>query len=281
MKGILVEPGYRWGRLTVIEPTNERVSRYVVWRCRCDCGHEILLDTRRIQRGTTVDCGCGAQNRSRLRDLRGQRFGKLIALASTDKRGNGGSIMWQCRCDCGREALVPASQLVKGYVKSCGCMSHPPLKDYVGRRFGKLTVLNYEGKAEGQHMWQCRCDCGGMVTVRQTNLQSGKTQSCGCIRGDVIRSILGLVEGTSIRLLEYHQTHLSALNTSGYNGVYQHKRTGEWCAQVTFRGKTINLGRFRDKDDAINARRRADMQIQEYLKQYYDEHPDWECSGDS
>ena len=50
--------GTRVGKLTVIEATGERKSSYTVWKCRCDCGGEICLDTRCLQRGTVRDCGC-------------------------------------------------------------------------------------------------------------------------------------------------------------------------------------------------------------------------------
>ncbi|MBP3210369.1 MAG: hypothetical protein J6M64_10785, partial [Oscillospiraceae bacterium] len=50
-------PGTRIGHLTVLDATDQRKGRYIVWRCKCDCGNEILLDTRALQRGTITDCG--------------------------------------------------------------------------------------------------------------------------------------------------------------------------------------------------------------------------------
>ena len=159
MKMQMIGPGYRLGMLTVEEATPERKGRYVVWRCKCDCGGEVLLDTRKLQRGTQKDCGCRTKIAPGIKDLTGKRFGKLVALEPTEERKRT-SVVWRCRCDCGREALVPASQLHNGFVKSCGCLSHPPIKDYVGRRFGKLTVEAYAEKKDGHHMWKCICDCG-------------------------------------------------------------------------------------------------------------------------
>jgi len=42
-------------------------------------------------------------------DLRGQRFGELVAVRAVDR--NDGAIVWLCRCDCGRVALRCAAQL--------------------------------------------------------------------------------------------------------------------------------------------------------------------------
>ena len=47
-----IQIGYRVGRLTAEEPTGEKKAGYTVWKCRCDCGGEIALDTRCLQRGT-------------------------------------------------------------------------------------------------------------------------------------------------------------------------------------------------------------------------------------
>jgi hypothetical protein len=54
--------------------------------------------------------------------------------------------------------------------------------DYVGRRFGRLTVLRFHGpRPRYQTAWLCRCDCGSEKVVQGSNLQSGTTQSCGCL----------------------------------------------------------------------------------------------------
>ena len=42
--------GYRVGSLSVEEATDQRKNGYTVWKCRCDCGGEVLLDTRCLQR---------------------------------------------------------------------------------------------------------------------------------------------------------------------------------------------------------------------------------------
>ena len=47
-------------------------------------------------------------------------------------------------------------------------------------------------------------------------------------------------------------------NTSGIPGVYWDKRRQKWSAQIAKEGKTIGLGRFVEKEDAIAARRAAE-----------------------
>lgn len=55
--------------------------------------------------------------------------------------------------------------------------------DITGKKFGMWTALYLvdtpEG-ATGRH-WMCRCDCGTMKIVKQANLTSGGSKSCGCL----------------------------------------------------------------------------------------------------
>lgn len=48
--------GKRYGMLVAVAPTDQRKAGYTVWRCRCDCGREILVESRRLKRGTISDC---------------------------------------------------------------------------------------------------------------------------------------------------------------------------------------------------------------------------------
>lgn len=186
-----VKPGFRVGKLTVAEKTEERKNGYNVWLCRCDCGREIRLDTRTLQRGTVRDCGCETTVKPGQKDLTGKRFGKLVCIEPTERRGASGGTVWRCKCDCGKECFAVSTQLAQGYKKSCGCLSHPQIKDYVGKRFGKLVVQDYAGKWEGMHRWRCLCDCGNETIVGQTSLQSGMTKSCGCLGNPPPQDILG------------------------------------------------------------------------------------------
>ncbi len=185
-----IETGYRVGMLTVTAPTDKRRGSYILWNCRCDCGKELLLDTRALQRGAIRDCGCKTKVPPGSTDLTGRRYGRLTVTGPTERRQHG-CVVWHCKCDCGGEAYVSTHQLNSGYTKSCGCLSHPPLKDYVGKRFGQLMVIAYEGKRDGMHRWRCKCDCGNETVVGQTLLQSGKTKSCGCLAHPPAKELLG------------------------------------------------------------------------------------------
>lgn len=273
-----IDVGYRVGLLTVDYPTKEKHSGYTVWHCKCECGGEILLDTRYLQRGTVTDCGCITKVKPGQRDLIGQRFGRLICIAPTEDRVYRGSVVWLCKCDCGNECTAPAKQLLSGYKKSCGCLGHPPLKDLVGKHFGKLTVIAYAGKRAGMHRWKCLCDCGNETIVGQSLLQSGKTKSCGCVQREIYKLNLKLVDGTSVVILESNKSRLLASNTSGHTGVYRNKKNGKWVAQITFKRKTYNLGSYERIEDAIKARQRGEEMHEDFLRWYYEQESQNELS---
>lgn len=50
--------GKRFGRLTALSPTDQRVNGRVVWRCQCDCGNEIDVVSSYLVSGETRSCGC-------------------------------------------------------------------------------------------------------------------------------------------------------------------------------------------------------------------------------
>lgn len=59
--------------------------------------------------------------------------------------------------------------------------------DLTGKRFGRLVVLHEEGRYRTTPTWKCECDCGEINIVLGSNLRSGGTSSCGCLRDEVIR----------------------------------------------------------------------------------------------
>ena len=64
------------------------------------------------------------------------------------------------------------------------------ISDLIGRRFGKLVVIKRDDNknlpsSKSVTMWECKCDCGNVITVCSHHLISGNTKSCGCLRGGV------------------------------------------------------------------------------------------------
>ena len=111
-----------------------------------------------------------------------------LYIDETKPRGQGHNIYWVCQCDCGNLFSTNTSRLneglKKGRMMSCGC--HTSLKNLVGQKFGKLTVIAHDDnwiankENDWKHKWICKCDCGNTISVFASNLTRLHTTSCGC-----------------------------------------------------------------------------------------------------
>lgn len=50
--------GLRFGRLTTLDVAGRTNGRKTLWRCRCDCGAEIVVVSDSLKSGHTKSCGC-------------------------------------------------------------------------------------------------------------------------------------------------------------------------------------------------------------------------------
>lgn len=114
--------GKRIGHLTVLKRLEEKKGSCYLWLCQCDCGNTIKVTTSNLTKNNPVS-SCGCVRPKRMKDITGQRFGKLTALYPTEKR-RAGSVMWICECDCKNMAEVSYNDLKSGNTQSCGCMVH-------------------------------------------------------------------------------------------------------------------------------------------------------------
>lgn len=56
-------------------------------------------------------------------------------------------------------------------------------KDLTGLQFGRLVVISQAEKtADNRIRWACMCNCGNTCIVQGSQLTTGKTKSCGCIK---------------------------------------------------------------------------------------------------
>lgn len=130
---------------------------------------------------------------AKLIDEIGNTYGYLTVIAR-DKNDKDGRARWLCKCKCGNEVTVLGKVLRNGNTKSCGCLQKERTResnmkrggDLVGKRFGKLVVLEEAGfcprNGRQARLWKCQCDCGNICYIQHQYLTCGDTQSCGCIR---------------------------------------------------------------------------------------------------
>jgi hypothetical protein len=61
------------------------------------------------------------------------------------------------------------------------------MENLTGKKFGRLTVIEYSHKQKYNFYWKCKCDCGKECIIRSSNLKSGHTKSCGCFNKEIVR----------------------------------------------------------------------------------------------
>lgn len=55
-------------------------------------------------------------------DITGKRFSRLTAVRPTKRRDAKGSVIWECRCDCGSKVYYSVNYLNRKGARSCGCL---------------------------------------------------------------------------------------------------------------------------------------------------------------
>ena len=113
-------------------------------------------------------------------DETGNKYGRLTVLKKAEQRTSSGSVKWICQCECGNLVEVAGDVLRRGLTVSCGCFQKQKVvKDEIGHKYGKLTVLQRAANRGHRAYWVCQCECGNIVEISGTNLRQGQ-QSCGC-----------------------------------------------------------------------------------------------------
>lgn len=112
----------------------------------------------------------------------GQRYGRIVVLSKELVAGtelHSTSYRIHVKCDCGNERylfLRARTYDNKNYT-SCGCVHFDKCrKDLKRKKFGKLTVGNYNEKTKSL---RCVCECGNEISATSKDLLSGKVVSCG------------------------------------------------------------------------------------------------------
>lgn len=129
------------------------------------------------------------------KDWSGQKVNRLTFVRPTDKK-NGGRVIWELLCDCGKTTFTIPAGVANGHTKSCGCLkSELDLKSWkslVQQKYGMLTFIRHTSERNGAHVvWELLCDCGTTTFSIAPSIIRGNTKSCGCLY-DATRKTCGL-----------------------------------------------------------------------------------------
>lgn len=125
--------GKVFGRVTVLRKSESRKAPCgavrAMWLCQCQCGNQIEISSQGLKTNKCPSCGCFKReqtSKNRLRDLTGQKFGRLTVIKRAESRAE--VTRWLCLCECGKETIVGYPNLANGHTKSCGCYNSELVK---------------------------------------------------------------------------------------------------------------------------------------------------------
>lgn len=213
--------GKRFGRLTVESRDRSDNGRRARWVCSCSCGSKAIVLGESLRSGATSSCGClrrEVTGAARFKDLTGQSFGRLFVL---ERSGSNRTVRsdWVCRCRCGNVVVRTQFDLTNSGEPSCGCYKlerasqlGQAKRKFIepGSKFGRLTVVASAGSRKKETVSECRCECGTMKIVANTDLRAGNVISCGCAWLD--------------------RPGLRPAHINAYQAVQQHKRRARLVA---------------------------------------------------
>ena len=171
-----------FGKLLVLEQTSERKNNSVVWKCKCNCGNIEYFSTKELRNDGIIQChlcGNARQPKKIKQSLIGRRFGRLVVLEETQERKRN-CIVYKCECDCGNIVYAIRPDLLKGDVKSCGCIKRKyKVGDIINNR--EILSLETQKSKKKKAYYKCKCLlCGNIYEVETSSLQ--RTISCGCVK---------------------------------------------------------------------------------------------------
>ena len=172
--------GMQFGEWTVLEHAENRM-----WKCKCSCGNIKNVLDYSLTSGRSTSCRHPKITNKNMIDDENKtlEIGKKYGLYIGKKFGE-----WEvvgditpkykvpCRCSCGKEREVNFYTLRDGRSTGCGhTMNQDRVIDLTNQVFGNLTVIRYIG----DHLWECKCSCGNIVSKHRNNLLDGRATSCG------------------------------------------------------------------------------------------------------
>lgn len=135
----------------------------------------------------------------------GDTYNGVKVIEDLGRNTSYGHRHYLCICPiCGNTFEIEAARI--GITKTCRlCVHQRNVKDIRGERYGRLVVVRYLGRKNKQSIWECKCDCGEIISVTSSHLRQGNTKSCGCFKKEVGLSGGSLRKSASIELGVVHK----------------------------------------------------------------------------
>jgi hypothetical protein len=217
-------------------------------------------------------------------DLTGMKFGRLSVIKQEGRKYN--KIAWLCNCECGNTVIKVTDYQKKNQSCSCGCWNREiaaenrrkearPNEYDLSQEYGIGYLPHGEtflfDKEDFDKIKGTRWSKDGKGYISNHNDKLHRIVT-GCPAGKVVDHINHNKRDNrkcNLRICDTKDNMKNMLrssaNRSGIKGVGFHKASNKWRARITVEYKQIYLGSFETKEEAAEARRKAEEQ---YFKEF-------------
>lgn len=215
------EIGNRYGKLTVIDYANS-INKRAVWKCKCDCGNICEVKGKYLRNGDTTSCGCFSKERTKQMGLNNKKPNKIII----------------------------EDNLVKVFFHNTDNFFICDLQD--------LELVKNGTWFENEQGYARTLDNNKFKFFHNYIIPNNNEMCCDHINGNRLDN-----RRCNLRSVTKQQNALNTKmyknNTSGHTGVY--KRNNSWIAYINYKNEYINIGSFKTKEEAIEARQQKEIEL--------------------
>lgn len=219
------------------------------------------------------------------KDYSDQKYGRLTTVKEVEPyvspSGKSKARQYLCKCECGNEIVAHIKSLRSGNTRSCGCVNseriikqnkensiygeythHKHLKRWKGMiercYYPKhKDYHNYGGRGiKVCNEWKVHPKTFIQWVENESNYKKGLTLDRLDVNGNYEPNNCTFSNHTTQAL----NRNIMPTNTSGYPGVTKHT-DNRWRARINVNKKRISLGVYDTKEEAIVARKNAEIEI--------------------
>lgn len=263
--------GKVYGDLTAIEfdYKNSKGGRYF-WKCKCVCGNIRPVERSSLTQGKTKNCGCN--RRVNHDNIVGNRNGKFTIISFELVRDSiRHHTLCTCQCDCGSVINMRLSEFNRGSRQCKECCdnktNYTKYRAYTTWEAMKQRCLNENNTSykyyggNGISVCEKWLEFEGFfedMGERPSGMSLDRIDPKGNYTADNCR--------WTTHSEQAFNTKQQKNNTSGKTGVFYSNKDKKWIARIDYQNKSITLGYFKNKIDAIKAREVAELEFFGYNK---------------